>query len=126
LSIAGSALAAILNMRTGRRVRSPSAAATTKRISLTWLLLAVYCLAAIAVAWPLDGKQMTAFIVLFVLIGWLTMALQLFFTPIWPGLIVIALLLGGYFLLPEYFYLWVGLLGGGGMIVLGVYIRSRW
>jgi hypothetical protein len=126
LSILGSLLATFLNMRTGQRVRSPSAGATTRRIGMTWLLLAVYCLAAIAIAWPLDGKQLTAFIVLFVLIGWLTMGLQLSFTPIWPGLVVIALLLGGYFLLPEYFYLWVGLLGGGGMIALGLYIRSRW
>ena len=52
--------------------------------------------------------------------------LLLSFFPVWPGLIVIALMLGGYFLLPGLFYLWMGILVGGGMISLGVYVRTRW
>jgi hypothetical protein len=52
--------------------------------------------------------------------------LLLSFISIWPGLIIIALVLTGYFLLPDIFYLWIAILGGGGMIALGVYIRSRW
>jgi hypothetical protein len=32
----------------------------------------------------------------------------------------------GYFLLPGIFYLWMAVLGGGGMIALGLHIRSRW
>jgi len=126
LSILGSALATILRIRMDRRVRSPSAAATAKRIGLIWLLLAVYCVAAIAVAWPVDGKQLTIFIVLFVMIGWLAMGLLLSFASVWPGLIIIALALVGYFLLPGIFYLWMAILGGGGMIALGLHIRSRW
>jgi dolichol kinase len=126
ISILGSTLASILGNRMGKRVRSPSAGATAKRIGLVWLLLAVYCIAAIAVAWPLDGKQLTVFIVLFVMIGWLTMGLLLSFTPVWPGLILIALVLIGYFVLTGFFYLWIAILGGGGMILFGLYIRSRW
>jgi hypothetical protein len=128
LSILGSALATLLSIRVSKRIRrrSPSATETAKRIGLVWLLLAVYCIAAIAVAWPLDGKQLTIFVVLFVIIGWLAMGLLLSFTSVWPGLIVIALMLICYFLLPEFFYLWISLLGGGGMIALGLYIRSRW
>jgi hypothetical protein len=29
-------------------------------------------------------------------------------------------------LLPGIFYLWMAILGGGGMIALGLYIRARW
>ena len=83
-------------------------------------------MAAIAVAWPLDGKQLTVFIILFVLVGWLVMGLLLSIISVWPGLIIIALLLTGYFLLPGIFYLWMAILVGGGLIALGVYIRSRW
>ncbi len=126
LSILGSTLASILSMRTSKRVHSPTAAATAKRIGLTWVLLAVFCAAAIVVAWPLDGKQLTVFIILFVMIGWLEMGLLLSIISIWPGLIIIALILVGYFLLPDIFYLWIAILGGGGMIALGLYIRSRW
>jgi hypothetical protein len=126
LSVLGSAVAGILNSRVSRRVRSPSAGATAKRIGFIWLLLAVYCLAAIAVAWPIDGKQLTTFIVLFVMVGWMVMGLLLSFFSIWPGLIIIALVLIGYFLLPDLYYLWMAILGGGGMIALGLYIRYRW
>ena len=126
LSILGGALATLLGIRRGKRIRSPSAAATTKRVSLIWLLLAVYGLAAISITWPVDGKQLTMLIVLFVLIGWMATGQLLSFSSFWPGLIIIALALVGYFLLPGIFYLWMGILVGGGMIILGLYIRSRW
>ncbi len=126
ISIVGSLLAVIQGWLTSKRVRDPSAAATAKRIGLVWLLLAVFGLAAGAVAWPLDGKQLTVFTFLFIMISWTTMGLLLSFTPVWPGLVIIALVLAGYFWLPGLFFLWVAILGGGGMIVLGLYIRARW
>lgn len=126
LSVLGSALASFLASRQSKRVRSPSAGLTARRIGLLWVLLVVYCLAAIAIAWPLEGIQLTAFIVVFVIIGWMTMGLILLYTPVWPGLILIALVLAGYFLVPGFFYLIIGILGGGGMILLGLYIKYRW
>ena len=125
-SIIGAFTGTFLSMRMGKRVRSPSAGATAKRIGAIWLLLAVYCLAALAVTWPLDGMQLTVLIVLFVMVGWLAMGLLLNFISIWPGLIIIALVLIGYFLLADIFFLWIAILGGGGMIALGIYIRYRW
>jgi len=126
LSVLGGAVASILGIRRSKHIRSPASGATAKRIGLIWLLLAVYCVAAIAVAWPLDGKQLTVFIILFHLVGWLVMGLLLSILSVWPGLIIIALVLTGYFLLPGIFYLWMAVLVGGGLIALGLYIRSRW
>ncbi|MCX6030607.1 MAG: hypothetical protein NT169_15075 [Chloroflexi bacterium] len=126
LSILGTTLATVLGIRMGRRVRSPSAAATTKRIGLFWLLLVFYCIATIAVAWPMDGKQLTVLIVLFIMVGQLAMGLLFSFASVWWPLPITALVLISYFLLPGFFYLWMGVLGGGGMIALGLYIRSRW
>jgi len=128
VSILGSILATVLGIRMGKRVRSPSAAAIGKRIGFIWLLLSVYCIAAIAVTWPLEENQLVALVVMFVMVGWLVMGLQLstFSVWIWQGLVVIALVLVGYFLLPDFFYLWIAILGGGGMIASGLYIRSRW
>jgi len=54
------------------------------------------------------------------------MSLLLSFTSVWWGLAITALALIGYFLLPGIFYLWMAVLGGGGMIALGLYIRNRW
>jgi len=125
LSILGGTLATVLGIRMGKRVRSPSTAATAKRIGLFWLLLVLYCIATIAVAWPMDGKQLTIFIVLFFMVGQLAMGLLFSFASVWWPLPITALVLISYFLLPGFFYLWMGVLGGG-MIVLGLYIRSRW
>ena len=97
-----------------------------KRIGLFWLLLVFYAIATIAIARPTDGKQVTMFIILFIMIGQLAMGLLLSFSSVWWALPITALALAGYFLLPGIFYLWMAILGGGGMIALGLYIRSRW
>jgi len=125
-SILGTILGTVLGFRMGKRVRSPSTAPTAKRIGLFWLLLVFYGIATIAVARPTDGKQATIFIVLFIMLGQLAMGLLFSFSSVWWALPITALALVGYFLLPSIFYLWMGVLGGGGMIVLALYIRSRW
>jgi hypothetical protein len=126
LSLLGTLIATILNVRISRHIHSPTASATARHMGLLWLLLAVYCIAAIAIAWPLDGRQLTVFIFLFVMVGYLAMGPVLSYSAVWPGLVIIALTLAGYFLLPGLFYLCMALLGGGGMIFLGCTIHSRW
>jgi hypothetical protein len=126
LDILGGLLSAGIGIRMNRRIRSPSAASTGKRIAWFWLLLFLYGVAAIGVAGPADGKQVAMFIILFVMVGWIAMGLLLSFTSIWWGLAITALALIGYFFLPGIFYLWMAILGGGGMIALGLYIRNRW
>ena len=126
LSLLGSTLATVLGIRIGQRVRSPLTAAMAKRIGIFWLFLVLYAIAAIAIARPTDGKQVTMFIILFIMIGQLAMGLPFSFSSTWWALPITALALVGYFLLPDFFYLWMALLVGGGMIILGLYIRSRW
>lgn len=127
LNISGGVLSAVIGARMNRRVRSPSAAASGKYIAWFWLLLFFYCAVGIGVVWPVDGKEIAMLIILFVMIGWMAMGLLLSFASIikW-GLAITALALIGYFLLPDIFYLWMAILGGGGMIAQGLYIRYRW
>jgi hypothetical protein len=126
MSIAGSAAAILLGTRMGKRVRSPSVNSTAKRAGLFWLLLVLYGIASIAIARPTDGKQVTMFVILFIMLGQLAMGLLLSFSSTWWALPITALALVGYFLLPDIFYLWMAIRVGGGMIVLGLYIRLRW
>ncbi len=127
LDVLGGALCALIGIRMGRGVHSRTKSTTTgQRIGIFWLALFLYCLAAIAVAWPVDGKILAMFIIFFVMVGWLAMGLLLSFASVWPSLAITALALVGYYLLPGIFYLWMAILGGGGMIALGLYIRSRW
>ena len=126
LSILGGTLGTLLAFRAGMRVRSPATIPTAKRIGVFWLLLVFYGLAVIAITRPTDGKQLTVLIVLFIMVGQLAMGLLFSFSSVWWTLPVSALALVGYFLLPGIFYLWMAILGGGGMIALGLYIRFRW
>lgn len=125
-SVLGSALSIPLGTRQARRVRSPSLSPTAQRAITFWLLLILYGIAAIAVARPDDGKQVTMFIVLFLMLGQLSMGMLLSFSATWWALPITVLALVGYFLLPGIFYLWMGILVGGGMIILGLYIHFRW
>ena len=126
LDILGGILSVVLGIRMNRGIRSTAPTTSGKRIAFFWLLVFVYCVAAVAIAWPSDGKQLAMFIILFVMVGWAAMGLLLSFASVWPGLIITVLALVGYFLLPGIFYLLMAILGGGGMIALGLYIRSRW
>jgi hypothetical protein len=126
MSLLGSLLSILLGTRIGRRFRSTSTASYTRRIGIFWLLLIFYCIAVIAVVRPADGKQITLLIILFIMIGQLAMGLLLSFSATWWALPITALALAGYFLLPQFFYLWMAVLVGGGMIALGLYIRLRW
>jgi hypothetical protein len=126
VSILGSALATILGIRAGRRVHSASTAVTGKRIAIFWILLILFAAATIAVARPADGKQLTLLIILFAMTGQMGMGLLLSFSATWWTVPVVALALVGYFIVPVWFYLWMALLGGGVMVILGLYIRRRW
>jgi len=126
LDVLGGILSAVVGIRMNRGVRTSTPTTSSKRIAFFWLLLFFYVVAAIAVAWPVDGKQLAMFIILFVTVGWIAMGLLLSFASVWWGLGLLALSLIGYFLLPGIFYLWMAFLGGGGMIALGIYVRNRW
>jgi len=126
LDILGGILSAFIGYRLNRGIRTSSPSTTGKRIGLFWLLLFLYCVAAIFVAGTGDGKQLAMFIILFVTFGWIAMSMLLSFTSVWPGLALFALAIFGYFVLPGIFYIWMAILGGGGMILLGFFIRDRW
>jgi hypothetical protein len=126
LSILGGAIGTFLGFRMGKRVRSPATTPTVKRVVLFWLLLALYGITIIAIAHPTDGKQATLFVIMFIMLGQLAMGLLFSFSSVWWALPITFLALAGYFLLPGTFYLWMAILGGGGMIILGLYIRFRW
>jgi hypothetical protein len=126
LSIVGGLTGAVMGLRMGKRVRSPLTTQTMKRVVLFWLLVVIYGATIIGITRPADGKQAVLFVVLFIMLGQLAMGMLFSFSTVWWALPVSALALVGYFFLPGIFYLWMAILGGGGMIALGLYIRFRW
>jgi hypothetical protein len=45
---------------------------------------------------------------------------------LWLGLLMTGLILLGYFFIWQYFYLWIGAVGGGTLIISGLFIRKFW
>jgi hypothetical protein len=125
-SLLGIAVSILLGSRRGQRVRGASTNAMTKRAMLFLLLLLLYGIAVIAVVSPVDEKQVTMIVLLFIMIGQLSIGMLTSFSSFWWALLITALALIGYFLFIEIFYLWMALLVGGGMILLGLYIRLKW
>jgi hypothetical protein len=126
MSLIGSALAVLLGSQMGRQVRGTLTKIYGRRIGLFWLFLVLFGAAVIVVAQPGDGKQFTLIVVLLVMLGQMAMGLLFSYSSTWWSIPIAVLSLVGYFLFPEYFYLWMSVLVGGGMVALGVHIRTRW
>lgn len=126
ITFVGSIGAVLFSSRMGQRVRGTLTKTYVKRIVIFWLLLILFGIGVIAVVQPIDSKQITTLIILLVMLGQVAMGLLFSFSSTWWAIPAALLALVGYFFLPDYFYLWIAVLVGGGMVVLGVYIRLRW
>ncbi len=109
-------------------------------MSLAWLALLAYgaLWAALLCPWellhqagwaayaPLLGRKMAAFSSTICMFGYVVMGLWLGRFFLWLGLLVTATTLVGYYFAGNYFFLWMGVTGGGSLIVAGVFIRKFW
>jgi pheromone shutdown protein TraB len=115
------------SMAVGQRHKSANAAGT--KTWLRWLLVfvayAVFAVGVGAIMRPTSDAQIGAFIPMIVA---LTYALVgIFFNAtrlIVAGAAIAALTLGGYFYLPSHFGLWMALVGGGALILAGLWMRQ--
>lgn len=126
IDVVGFVLTGIIMYRMNRGIRYTHSPATNAQIGTFWICLMLLVTAIIWVAKPHDGMQLSIIIVLGVIIGWMALGTLLAFYPVWVGMLMAPLALGAYFLLPDYYNLIMGFIGGGGMIAMGLYIRNRW
>lgn len=95
------------------------------RYGASFAVIGIFNTALVAVMSPLDYNQMSALIplavgVYYAFIGIWTKAWRMM--PL--GLALIGLTTLGYFMLPEYFRYWMAAVGGGGLIVGGLWMRN--
>ncbi|RME87908.1 MAG: hypothetical protein D6770_08185 [Anaerolineae bacterium] len=111
--------------RLGRRVRSRNGGGAL--LGAFWLAWVFYAALIIAFARPQSGDQLSLLISLFAMMGYVTTGLlyrSTFITTL--GMVVTLFILAGYLLFLPYFNLWMAFLGGGSLIVAGVYVLQTW
>ena len=86
-------------------------------------VLVAFFLATFAVLAPINGRQIGAFITLVFATGYALLGIWCGLRFVAAGVALAALTLGGFFLLPTHFMLWMGLVGGGALISFGLWLR---
>lgn len=97
------------------------------RIAALWILLYLYVMIWLFLLAPFNGMQCNAFISTSVMFACAMMGLwfgSIFMIVL--GLAITGVTIAGYYLFTPYYYLWMAVMGGGGLLVAGLYIRLRW
>jgi hypothetical protein len=117
--------------RRNRQAGTPIHIATRRAASeVNWTLSAIsfiaalFIAAALAVVSPVTPRQVGAFIPLVVAAGYAVMGLWLGLRLTVAGAVLAILTLGGFFLLPTHFQLWMAACGSGSLILGGIWLRS--
>lgn len=114
--------------RRQRLARNPGAHAEGRSIGLRWLLTIValwsFVIATFTVMRPYNPAATGAFIPLLVALAYAVFGIWRGLRFLYAGIAVAALTLGGFFYLPEYFLLWMAFVGGGSLVLVGLWLRK--
>jgi hypothetical protein len=122
LDLVGAGLSWYFGIKMGRRFRSPFGA----RVGLFWLALMVYGFLGMWFVHPVNAREGALLLVIFLMFAWVAMGIWVETRISWLGLFVTALALIGYFFLPDFFFIFMAVLGGGSLLGTGLYILRNW
>jgi len=88
------------------------------------LISFVFIFASFAIMAPVNGRQVGAFVPLVLAASYAVMGLWLGPRFTVAGAALAVLTLGGFFLLPGYFAAWMAAVGGGSLILAGIWLRT--
>ena len=97
------------------------------RITALWILLCIYITIWLFLLAPFSGIQCNAFICTASMFAYIVMGLWFdsrFMIVL--GLLLTAVTLVGFYLLRDYYCLWMAFVGGGTLFGAGLFIRLRW
>jgi len=97
------------------------------RIALLWILLYIYVVIWLFLLAPFNSLQCNAVISTAAMFAFAVIGLwfESYFMVL-LGLAVTVATLAGFYLLTDYYHLWMAVTGGGAMLGTGLYIRLRW
>ena len=108
--------------------KSPTKSRHNKRWALCWFMLFIYADIWLALLWPWNEYQISAFLASVPMFAYIVMGIWADRVLLWVGVAVTLLILFGFFTLhlQPVFWLWMAVLGGGTLAGTGLYIRVRW
>jgi hypothetical protein len=113
---------AVAILRQGRSVRSEQG----WRFGAFWTLLMLHGGLLMWISWPLTNERYLMFATLLVSMGYSLMGLWIS-TPLTViGLAISLLAVIGWLLVPAVLGYWLAIVGGGGLIVAGLYVLRAW
>ena len=89
-------------------------------VAITW----VFLVATYVVVGPLNPRQQGAFIPLLIAAIYASMGLWIGVRYVIVGVAVAVLTLFGFFYIHDHFNLWMAAVGGGGLVLAGLWLRS--
>ncbi len=122
LNLAGLVATMVVVSRLSQRVRNPIG----PRLGLLWMFLMLYGVLWIWIAQPDDPTRIGFMAATIAMFGYVVLGLWLDTIFLWIGLVVTALSVALYVLMPDAFSLGMGVLGGGALFGSGSYIHRRW
>jgi hypothetical protein len=93
------------------------------RTAAFFVVVWAFLMATYAIMRPVTPLQYGAFLPLLVAFAYVVLGLWGGRRLVITGVLVGALTLGGFFYLPQHFLLWEGFVGGGGLILAGLWFR---
>ena len=112
----------VAGIRYSRRVRSPG----TWRVLVFWLLLMAQGGILMWISWPLEGDQYLMFVTILIAMGYSLLGIWINSPLAIIGVSISVLAVLGWLLIPAYLGYWLALVGGGGLIVAGLYVLKAW
>jgi hypothetical protein len=120
--------------------RSPVKSPNQRRVTYAWLVLFGYAVLWVTLLAQRNApyqpgkmvfsafmeRRIVTFFATVPMFAYVIMGLWLDRFFIWLGALVTVVTLVGCLYVPNYFYLWLALTGGGSMVIAGVFIRKFW
>jgi hypothetical protein len=120
LSTLGNILCVAIGLRMGRKFHSPMGA----RIGAMWPIFILFGIVGAFFVHPAGPREINLLVYLLVMLWLAMMGLWVKLSLLWISLIFTGLMLFGYMVLPDYFFLWLAIVGGGAMIGSGLLLLS--
>jgi hypothetical protein len=120
LSVIGNFVSVMMSVRMARKFHSPYGA----RIGAMLPIFILFGLVGALFVHPAGPREINLLIYLLVMLWLAMMGLWVKLSLLWISLVFTGLMLFGYMVLPDYFFLWLAIVGGGALIGSGLFLLS--